>query len=243
MKLGYKTHVGMVRQNNEDSLLVLDGIHPDICVLAVADGMGGHNAGEVASSMAIQGIKDYFMERLNNDEFIFQEKQVDTIIKKINTDIFVKSKSSPDLNGMGTTLTMMIYEKKKIYIAHIGDSRLYKINNKEMKQITQDHSLVAQLVRNGEITQEEALKHPQKNIITRALGTEEDILIDSYSLSYHTGDIILLCTDGLTNSISDREIEKIIKSNANFQLAVEKLIEKSNENGGKDNTTAIIFQC
>lgn len=247
MKVGYKTHIGMMRDHNEDSLLVIDEFYPEVCVLAVADGMGGHNAGEVASSMAIQGLQECFQYHQSGDKITglnFIEEQMKSLIKSINARIIEKSQTDIALSGMGTTLTLVVSYKDDIHISHIGDSRVYKIDNNGMKQLTEDHSFVADLVKNGEITKTEAQNHPQKNIITRALGTDTEVYADTYRYKLQPNDIILLCTDGLTNSLSEEQIYTIVKEkeDSNFQQIAERLIQLSNNNGGKDNITVIIFQ-
>lgn len=242
MKIGCKTHVGLVREINEDSFLVIEEFYPKFLVFAVADGMGGHNAGEVASKMIIQGIKDFFIENHNNDIKIFNIERVCCEIKKINNDIYQMSQTNPKFKGMGTTLTLVISFNKKMQIIHVGDSRVYKINRNVMKQLTEDHSLVAELIREGRITKKEAKIHPQKNVITRAIGTDQSVKLDAFTYEINPEDKILLCTDGLVNSVSENTINTIINENINFQEKVEKLIKRANENGGKDNITAIIFQ-
>lgn len=242
MKIGYKTHIGMVREHNEDSYLIIDKFYPKFCVFAVADGMGGHNAGEVASKMAINSIKKFFQENHNRDEYIFNVKNIKHLVEKINMEIFKRSQSLPIYNGMGTTLTLIISFDYKIYIVHIGDSRAYKINDNGINQLTEDHSLVAELVKEGKISEGDALIHPQKNVITRALGTEKNVSPDIYNYPLDSNDIILLCTDGLINSISEGQIYDILIKNIDFQQKAELLINYANDNGGKDNITAILFQ-
>lgn len=244
MRIGYKTHIGMVREHNEDSLLVFNKYYPRFSLFAVADGMGGHNAGEVASAMAIEGIRNFFVNNYMMDKFHFSDKEMNTLIRKINGDILEKSQIDASLNGMGTTLTLVVNINQEIHISHIGDSRAYKVNDKGMEQLTEDHSLVAGLVKKGEITKEEAKTHPQKNIITRALGTGEAIYADMYHFKLCPEDIILLCTDGLTNSISENEIYRIIRENkdSDFQQIAEMLVQVANDNGGNDNISIIIFQ-
>ena len=157
-------------------------------------------------------------------------------------EIFKRSQSLPIYNGMGTTLTLIISFDYKIYIVHIGDSRAYKINDNGIKQLTEDHSLVAELVKEGKISEGDALIHPQKNVITRALGTEKNVSPDIYNYPLDSNDIILLCTDGLINSISEGQIYDILIKNIDFQQKAELLINYANDNGGKDNITAILFQ-
>lgn len=247
MKVGYKTHIGMMREHNEDSLLVINEFYPKIRIYAVADGMGGHNAGEVASSMAIEGLQECFQnpqyyDKIDGLDSI--EKQMKALIKSINTKIMEKSYNDAALSGMGTTLTLVVNYKDDIHISHIGDSRVYKINNNGIVQLTQDHSFVADLVKKGQITKAEAQNHPQKNIITRALGTDAEIYADTYRYKLQPNDIILLCTDGLTNSLSEEQIYEIVKEkeDSNFQQITEKLVQLSNDHGGKDNISVIIFQ-
>lgn len=242
MKIGYKTDTGMQRKKNEDSFLILDEYAPNLLVLAVADGMGGHNAGEVASKIAIDKLKEAFDKNQNillND---IEAGSLEDIVDKINLSIFNKGQNNPEYNGMGTTLSFLIYYNRQLIISHIGDSRIYKIDNKGINQLTEDHSLVAKLIEKGEITKEQANNHPQKNIITRALGTEEKIKSDIYYYETKEEDIILLCTDGLTNMVSEEDIKNVIKENQDFQLAAEKLVKLANDKGGTDNITLILFQ-
>lgn len=242
MEIGYKTHVGLVRELNEDSFLIIKEFYPKFLVFAVADGMGGHNAGEVASKMIIQGIKEFFMQNHNNEKIIFNINKIKHQIEKINSAIFERSQINSKFNGMGTTLTLLIFFNKKIQIIHIGDSRAYRINDHGIKQLTEDHSLVAELIKEGKITKEEARIHPQKNVITRAIGTDKNISLDIYDYQMRDQDIILLCTDGLVNSISENKINDILNQDINYQQKAESLIKHANDHGGKDNITAIIFQ-
>ena len=242
MKIGYKTHIGMIRKRNEDSYLIIDEFYPKFCVFAVADGMGGHNGGEIASKMAIDSIQKFFEENHGRDEFIFNIKNIKHLVDNINIEILEKSQSLPLYNGMGTTLTLIISFDHKIYIIHIGDSRAYRINDNGIKQLTEDHSLVAELVKEGKISKMDALVHPQKNVITRALGTDRKVEPDIYNYRIGSNDIILLCTDGLINSVSEGKIYETLRKDIDFQQKAELLINYANDNGGKDNITTIIFQ-
>src|SRR5690554_4597324 len=165
MKLGYSTHAGMVRENNEDSLLVLEETSPKFNVFAVADGMGGHNAGEIASKMAIQGIENFFKEHHPISEYIINGNYIEKLIGQINRNIYEKANADLLYKGMGTTLTLILNYSNRIHIAHVGDSRAYRISNEVMTRLTEDHSLVEELIKEGKITKEEAQVHPQKNII------------------------------------------------------------------------------
>lgn len=240
MYLGYKSHIGKVRNVNQDAFLILDNAYEDLKIFAVADGLGGHNAGEVASNVLINNIRKYFLnENLLVDDTVQRDK-ITEIIKEINREIYEQGQNDTHLSGMGTTLTMTLFHNDSLHLFHVGDSRAYIINNREILQLTKDHSLVEQLVMQGEITREEARVHPQKNILTRAIGTDINTEIDYYTYSVNKDDKILLCTDGLTNLVGTDEIKDIINKNTCSE-ACNVLIERANELGGNDNITVIIF--
>lgn len=239
MNIGASTDRGRIRENNQDYYYFSKS--SKLPLFIVADGMGGHKAGEVASKMAVNVIVKVFTEadinKLDREDAI-----IDTIRRAIveaNNVIFQKSIEDLECNGMGTTITIAYLLNNKLIIGHIGDSRAYSIKDNELKQETEDHSLVAQLVKNGSITAKEAQFHPQKNIITRAVGTSKSIDIDIVIAEVKKDDIILLCTDGLTNMVEESEIKNIISSNENMQSACDNLVKKANELGGIDNITVI----
>ena len=227
------TNIGNSRENNEDSFLILEP-QKDHHILAVADGMGGHNAGEVASRIAIDSIKKY--------SFDFSENiisQIKSVITKANTDIFTHSNNNDELKEMGTTLTLGIIKNNVLYYGHVGDSRIYLYDDM-LKQITTDHSLVNDLVQNKSIDPEEAFNHPQKNIITQALGVDKELEIQSNSIDINKKNIVMLCTDGLSDMIRFKNIEKVFKEYENVKDIIETLGEKALHNGGKDNITIIM---
>lgn len=239
MDIGASTDRGRIRENNQDYYYFSKS--SKLPLFIVADGMGGHKAGEVASKMAVDVIVKVFTEadinKLDREDVI-----IDTIRRAIveaNNVIFQKSIEDLECNGMGTTITIAYLLNNKLIIGHIGDSRAYSIKDNELKQETEDHSLVAQLVKNGSITAKEAQFHPQKNIITRAVGTSKSIDIDIVIAEVKKDDIILLCTDGLTNMVDESEIKNIIFTNENMQSACDNLVKKANELGGIDNITVI----
>ncbi len=232
MKVYQKTHVGKVRKNNEDSLLVAE---PNIFV--AADGMGGAAAGEIASGMLIDTVKNF----LSTIPEPFDENILSKAILKANAEILREAKKNPQLRGMGTTATILHLNKDQAYYAHLGDSRLYRLRNSALKQMTIDHSYVELLVALGELTPEQARIHPMKNLLTQAVGVTEEIEIDAGNFKVESGDIFLLCTDGLTNMIDDSQIEKILM-NAQKDPA-EDLINAALEEGGHDNITAIVIGC
>ena len=228
--------VGCLRELNEDSYCVHgfdDESEINFCI--IADGMGGHNAGEVASQNAVKFIAD---ELLKNSEANIPKRLSDAI-SRANNRVYAMSKENSLQNGMGTTAVVGFINPKLAYIANVGDSRAYAIRNDEIVQITVDHSVVEEMVLNGYITKEEARNHPQKNIITRAVGTDESVVSDVFEYSYSEGDMLILCTDGLCNMIDDNEILKISQSEASAENICKKLVDRAKENGGLDNITVI----
>ncbi|NLM50839.1 MAG: Stp1/IreP family PP2C-type Ser/Thr phosphatase [Clostridiaceae bacterium] len=236
MKYASKSDVGKRRSINEDYIAVSDSIN----LYIIADGMGGHNAGEVASKMAAEGIKrrieEGFNQKSGTDEIF---SLFDEAIKSTNYDIYSKASENDDCFGMGTTIDVCLVVGNDVYIAHIGDSRIYKISKEECRLVTKDHSVVWDLLTSGKITEVEAKNHPDRNKITRALGTEEDVKIDFIKETLDDC-IYLMCTDGLSNLISDEEIFKIVTGN-DIENAAEILVERANEKGGHDNITALLF--
>ncbi|NLK07662.1 MAG: Stp1/IreP family PP2C-type Ser/Thr phosphatase [Firmicutes bacterium] len=228
MRVGAITHIGQVRTVNQDAYLVKG------CVIAVADGMGGHQAGEVASGLALKVI----------EKWAFDGKQpvasLQKALKSANTLVFQTAKEHEDMAGMGTTLSLAWLLNDRIYIAHIGDSRVYTLSQEKLVQVTWDHSVVGELVRNGALDEEEALRHPHRNILTRSLGTHPTANFDLHELSSASTSALLLCTDGLYSLVSRKEIETLIVNAADPQVAVEELVHLANERGGHDNITALL---
>ncbi len=221
--------VGKKRTNNQDSYFICDGW----CV--VADGMGGHNGGEVASHTAIEIIKKSLMQQSISVDLLLKNA-----IENANSELYKMSQSDPTLEGMGTTMVLCYFDGYEAVIAHVGDSRAYHISPLGLVQITCDHSIVQQLIESGTITEAEAKNHPQKNLITRAIGTEATIQTDINRFEFCKDDFILLCTDGLTNYVSDSEIEKVVKEN-DTDTAVRILVDLANSRGGTDNITAVLI--
>lgn len=241
MMVGVSTDVGKIRDINQDSFYYSE--MKELPLFIVADGMGGQNAGEVASSLAVEAIRNFFLDNKENllKRKIEIPKFINDSLYLANERILNEARQNSSLDGMGTTLTMAYILDNQVYIGHIGDSRAYLFRGTQLVQITQDHSLVAELVRNGSISEEEAINHPQKNIITRALGTDRDIKIDIFSREVKKNDIILLCTDGLTNMVSNEMIRDILLSCDDLQKASNTLIDTANDLGGYDNTTVMLI--
>ena len=227
-----RTDVGKVRKQNED----MAWFDESLGVFAVADGMGGHLAGEVASRLAIEAVKTMARGHAQAGITPLREAVVDA-----NERIMEHAKTHPECSGMGTTLSVLWRGGNYVYIAHVGDSRIYRLRGKRLEQITQDHSLVEELVRAGIITQEEARVHPRRNIITRALGTGDDATPDLLAADTRKGDVWLLCTDGLNSMLTDQQIERRLNG---FGLArtADALIGDALEAGGYDNVTLVIFR-
>ena len=228
MKVYQCTNVGKVRKNNEDSLLVTE---PNIFV--AADGMGGAAAGEVASKILVDTVKNF----LANVPEPLDEKVLSKSILKSNAAILREAKENPNLRGMGTTATILHIYKDQAYFAHVGDSRLYRLKNSVLEQMTLDHSYVESLVRSGDLTPAQAKVHPMKNILMQAVGAMEDIQVETGNFKVDGGEKFLLCTDGLTNMVDDDDIKKILIESTN---PAEDLINAALEGGGYDNITAIV---
>lgn len=241
------SHIGMVRKNNEDYCkgeIIEVGQNTDVGIFAIADGMGGHNKGEVANVLAVDNIIDLFNDKLIQNDSIKIE-YIDDVIKQsyntVNSMIFEKSKEDEGFEGMGTTLTMAVVYNNKAYIANVGDSRCYLVKKDgSMEKITTDHSIVEEYVKANIITEEEARVHPDRNKITRAVGTEPVVIVDIYTIDVEDGDRLLLATDGLTGAVDKEKIEEIFRQNDDAEIISNKLIEVANSSSGKDNVTVII---
>lgn len=237
------TDIGKRRELNEDSFEIRgfeNGAALGVCVLA--DGMGGHNAGEVASGMAAKAVADELCESFGEDNSTRIIKNMAAAIDYANAKVYEKSLSGREHAGMGTTLVAAYVNEKDIRIANIGDSRAYVANKESICKITVDHSVVEEMVQRGAITREEARIHPDKNIITRALGTENYVDADFYTYSASDKETVILCSDGLTETVSEEEIREIAVNYEDVNEATKKLIEKANENGGSDNITVVMIR-
>lgn len=234
--------VGCVRELNEDSYCIYgfdEGKNKGFCILA--DGMGGHNAGEVASQNAVKFIAEDMQELMENGDTEVPKK-LDMAISKANANIYKMSTENIIHRGMGTTAVVLFVSDDICYIANVGDSRAYAIRGKEIMQITTDHSMVAELLRSGSITKEEARVHPQKNIITRAVGTDIKVKTDIFEYNYSVGDTVIMCSDGLCSLVSDEDIYKVVKEEKEPEKVVRKLIDAAKEKGGIDNITVICMR-
>ena len=240
MKISAKTDVGMCRASNQDCYAI--GEIPEVGAWAVVcDGMGGHAGGNVASEMAVERIseriKTNYHRRMRNFSI---KNMLESAIISASVDILERASGDASLQGMGTTAVVAVCANDESVIASVGDSRCYHIRDGKITQITKDHSLVQELVDSGTITPEEAKIHPMRNVITRSIGLKDDVLVDFYDVSIEKGDKILLCTDGLTNHVSDEEIIECTGDDEIFNYA-DRLVKLANEKGGKDNITAVVM--
>ena len=235
MQTFYFTDPGKVRSHNEDSVTIVSNDKKEF-VLAIADGMGGHKAGEVASKIAIDHIINSFnkIETIGSKEDAIEWLRI--TVTEINNQIFEYAKNHPESKGLGTTLVIAIKTEDYILYGNIGDSSGYVVKNGLLHKVTKDHTYVGMLLSNGKITEEEAKNHPGKNLLTRALGANDPIDIDIFDIDTSVKELFL-CSDGLTNMLTDEQIEKMLNSKLPIEDIVIKLIKKANSRGGKDNIT------
>jgi PPM family protein phosphatase len=240
VEFSIKTHVGHLREVNEDSGDVW--VEGSFILAAVLDGLGGHQAGDVASQMALQDLKEAFAEvDFGEDEKGWKDWFRRTI-RKSNERIFNYSLQNEDYQGMGTTIVAALFLKECCLVAHAGDSRFYKFVDNKLQLVTEDHSLVQELVQSGQISKAEAEIHPQRNVITRALGTEETIEIDIRSFAYEGNEQFLLCTDGLNDMTSEQEVKAVLAGDAPLQEKASSLLQLALDAGGEDNITLILLK-
>lgn len=230
VRVGARTDVGRVRQGNEDSYLA----EPPL--FAVADGMGGHLAGEVASATAVETILE-----AANDKGANGPDDLKAYVQEANSAVWSKAQDDAELQGMGTTCTLLAVEGSSIHLAHVGDSRAYLMRDGELAQLTEDHTLVERMVREGRLSAEEAQQHPQRSIITRALGVDARVEVDTQTQPVQPGDRLLLCSDGLTSMVESGAIQTALATNPDPQQAADALVDLANEAGGDDNITVVVL--
>ena len=231
MKAEFLSHVGAVRKNNEDA------VYCDVAkgIFAVADGVGGKQAGEIASAIAVKTVAAHFCGELEGDtREILREAFYEA------NNLICQAGKQQGLTGMGTTMTAALLRQDRIYIVHVGDSRAYLFNKEHIQQLTTDHSLVAELVRDGQISEEEAAQHPQRHVITRSLGQDLLVALDEAEISWAKGDYLLLCTDGLYNMLQAEEMREIALRAVDIRAAVEYMAELAYLRGGYDNISLIL---
>ena len=224
------TDPGRTRRHNEDAYVI------DPPLFAIADGMGGAQAGEVASRLATAALKESGADGGG-------EQRIADLIQEANRRVYDRSSSDPNTSGMGTTITVALVEDDQVSFGHVGDSRAYLIRDAQMEQLTEDHSLVNELLKTGKLSREEAETHPQRSVITRALGTDPDVDVDTFSVRAETGDLFLLCSDGLTDMVSEDSILEVVERNRkDIDGALRALVKEANRGGGQDNITVVAFE-
>jgi len=240
-----RTDIGILRTKNQDTILVKnEKIGSLENLFIVADGMGGHRAGEVASEKAVDAFCEFVETNTVNaasQEDNWLEELLRDGVTAANAQVFDLQAENPAWRGMGTTFSACAIHGDVLYYAHVGDSRIYTVTKDAIKQVSSDHSLVAELLRLGRITEEEARFHPNKNVMTRALGTEADLLVDTGNAVLAGDTVVLLCSDGLSNMVTDAEIMEILNKDISADAKADALIELANKNGGKDNISLIII--
>ncbi|WP_400247143.1 Stp1/IreP family PP2C-type Ser/Thr phosphatase [Niallia sp. JL1B1071] len=237
----FMTDKGKVRQHNEDSGAIIRNKSGQRLAI-VADGMGGHRAGDVASSLTVEKLTELWtmVEEIKTaDE---AENWLKLNILKVNQYVFDYASTHSECEGMGTTIIGVISTENFSTIAHVGDSRCYLYNEDGFKQITEDHSLVNELVRMGQISKEDAEHHPRKNVVLRALGTDAQLDIDVMTIMFEEGDIIFICSDGLSNKVADQQMKEVLEKENTLEEKASILIETANINGGEDNITVVILE-
>jgi PPM family protein phosphatase len=233
-RVGARTDVGRVREGNEDAFLAEDPL------FAVADGMGGHQGGEVASQLALETLGRISGQPTPDGD---AAPQLAETVREANQAVLDKASSDPGLAGMGTTLTAVLAARDRIFLAHAGDSRAYLLRDGELSRLTKDHTVVERLVDQGRLTSEEAAIHPQRSIVTNALGVDRDIQVDEAAHEVQAGDRLLLCSDGLTGMVSEDDILRVLTDERDPQAAADALVAAANEAGGQDNITAVVVDA
>lgn len=241
-----ETNVGVKRSRNEDNLLKM----PEENLFAVADGMGGHSSGEVASQIAVEGIANFFKATRQDEDITwpykmdknrpYDENRFIMSVKLANLRIFEASQREARYRGMGTTIAGVNFIDGDALIAHVGDSRVYRVRNKQMTQLTEDHSLLNDYIKAKKLTPDEIANFPHKNVIVRALGMKETVLVDLSRHTLQAGDVFISCSDGLSGMVTDEELLEVINSTPDLQEVVTILINKANEAGGVDNITVVV---
>lgn len=236
IEFGARSDQGKVRNSNEDACIA----NLPSKTFLVADGMGGHAAGEIASQIAASTVEEFLTK---SDSDSNSENLLRQAVEEANTRVYETQMEKPEYRGMGSTLTVLYFSSSRFYVAQVGDSRAYLFRNGALNQLTQDHSVVWPLYENGILTKEDISKHPQKNLITRSIGTYPQVDVDLQNNAAHEGDIFLLCSDGLTDVLTDQDIARTLISNRkSTQELADRLVDAANEAGGPDNITVIVVR-
>ncbi len=240
MRTAYQTDIGRIRAINEDRVAVQENLN-GVTLAVLADGMGGHQAGDIASQTAIETIQSELQSIHSAMSVKERRARIGEAIRGANRKVAELAATNEQYAGMGTTIVLALADSGSVIVAHIGDSRAYRVNADSMIQLTEDHSLVNELVRNGQITQEEAAVHPRRNVLTRALGTEPEVEVEINEHTWSEGDFILLCSDGLSSLTDSRAIQDILLADCAMEQKTGMLIELALQAGGDDNITVVLL--
>jgi len=238
MDIAYISDIGLLRKRNEDHYLVMDKYG----LFIVCDGMGGHKGGEIASTLAVENIEEYMLTLSANSLWEDPISILNAAICKANHLIWLQGQDNPEWHEMGTTITAAVINKKQLSVANVGDSSLYMFRNGKLKKITRDHTLAEKMVADGLLKNEDKKNSGYNHILTRALGAQEDVLIDNFEHRLYAGDLVLLCSDGLTDMLENNEIESILNQNDNLENSINTLLEAALKKGGYDNITIILLR-
>ncbi|ELK41800.1 protein phosphatase PrpC [Brevibacillus agri] len=241
MEIAMKSHVGRVRQINEDYYACVADLNGRVLAI-VADGMGGHQAGDIASRLAVERIVKELRHLDGQLDAEDAREQLMNAVLLANREVYDYAVNHPECSGMGTTVVAALLGESSVITAHIGDSRLYFYNADGLVMKTEDHSLVNELLKSGQITEEEASVHPHRNVIMRSLGTEPDVLIDLGQFEWSEGDVVLICSDGLTNKVGHASLENWLQKQISLQAKVDGLVQEALDAGGEDNITLVAVQ-
>lgn len=233
MQVSTSTHVGMVREQNEDSFLSM----PELALFAVADGMGGHRGGKTASQLIVSELRE-----LAETEAPQKSMDLASMLTRINLRIREVAAADPSLEGMGSTCSAVVIRGGRLYVAHVGDSRVYLMRNDQLQQVTLDHRAIQKLIDEGTLSEAEAEFHPWRNILTRSMGAEDKVEIDLYERDLQAGDEIMICSDGLTGMLPEPNILDILSAGEDLQATADRLVAGANENGGADNITVVLIR-
>lgn len=242
IKTALRTDVGRIRAINEDRAAIRTDLAGGAALALLADGMGGHQAGDIASQTTVDVVARELLKVRSDMSVREWEIAISGAIERANAEIFAQASIHPQLSGMGTTVVAALMAHNRLTIAHIGDSRAYLLHKGKLRLLTEDHSLVNELLRTGQISEREASVHPRRNVLTRALGTEKTVDPDIRHMEWHHGDQLLLCTDGLTNMVDEDDILHTLKEKNDLQWKADRLIAKALEAGGEDNVTVVLIE-
>lgn len=241
MRIAERTDIGRIRSVNEDRAVVLPEKN-GMVIAIIADGMGGHQAGDIASQLAIEKIREELAGLPEEAALEAQKEAIRLAVEAANTEVYRQASQREQLRGMGTTVVVSLATPGQLVVGHIGDSRAYLAANSQLTQLTEDHSLVNELLKNGQITREEASRHPRRNVLLRALGTDTEVTVDVVDHSWAEGDILLMCSDGLSNMVGEQECLAVLQSEASLENKVDELVERALEAGGDDNVTVVLIE-